>query len=153
MRVYLVQHGMAFSKEQDPERSLTEEGKEASRLVSQRLKAAGSEVFVIWHSGKTRARQTAEIFAENLQIPRRIMEHSNLAPKDSVEPIAEELRKMSHDLMIVGHLPFLSKLAGLLLTGDAEAEPVGFSNSGVVCLEQGEKTWQLRWALVPQLLK
>ncbi|MCK4829093.1 phosphohistidine phosphatase SixA, partial [bacterium] len=52
-------------------------------------------------------------------------------------------------LMIVGHLPHLSRLAGLLLTGDPENQVVEFINSGVVCLTGQDKQWTLSWAVVP----
>jgi phosphohistidine phosphatase len=56
--------------------------------------------------------------------------------------------------MIVGHLPFLSRLASTLLIGDETVALVAFRNGGVVCLERGEEKgrWRLTWAVVPELL-
>jgi len=70
LRVYLVRHGKAKSKEEDPERHLTERGAEEVRRVARFLAAAGIQVSKILHSGKTRARQTAEISNQGTQSKR-----------------------------------------------------------------------------------
>ncbi len=54
--------------------------------------------------------------------------------------------------MLVGHLPFLDKLAGLLLAGDPERNVISFTNSGVVCLEKEKYQWSVAWIIVPDLL-
>lgn len=61
MFVYLGQHGEAEREEVDPARPLTEKGRNDVRKVA--LFTAGAHVRVerIFHSGKLRARQTAEI--------------------------------------------------------------------------------------------
>jgi len=153
MRVYLIQHGKAKSKEEDPERGLSEEGLHETRRTAEAFGRMDPEVYVVWHSGKLRARQTAEIVAEALGIPKRIMEHSNLAPMDDVRIVAKELEGSGHNIAITGHLPFLSKLAGILLTGRDGPEPVQFRNSGIVCLELGEKGWNLPWAVTPDFFQ
>jgi phosphohistidine phosphatase len=149
MRVYLIQHGKAKSKEEDPARGLTEEGREETRKIAGFFGKKSPEVYVVWHSGKQRARETAEILAEGLGIPRRIMEHSNLAPMDDVKRAARELEGMEHNVVVAGHLPFLSRLTGFLLTGNEEMEPLKFYNSGMVCIEKTETGWQLQWAVTP----
>jgi phosphohistidine phosphatase SixA len=53
--------------------------------------------------------------------------------------------------MIVGHLPFLSKLTSRLL--GKEEEVVNFQQGGIVCLEKMEHLpWRIRWMVVPELL-
>ena len=55
--------------------------------------------------------------------------------------------------MIVGHLPFLGRLAALLLTGNADKEVVAFQFGCVVCLNgDDEVRWKLEWMMVPKLL-
>lgn len=55
--------------------------------------------------------------------------------------------------MIVAHLPFLSKLASLLLTGSESASTVAFKQGGIVCLERFEgQRWQVDWMIIPELL-
>jgi len=75
-----------------------------------------------------------------------------LAPLDDVQPLADELDGATADILIVGHLPFLARLAGALLTGNADACPVAFECSTAVCLERDDAGWYLRWALPPNLL-
>ena len=54
--------------------------------------------------------------------------------------------------MLVGHLPFLSRLVGLLLAGDPNRQVVKFENAGMVCLRSIEGEWSLSWVMLPRLL-
>jgi len=87
MFLYLVQHAKAFKKDEDPERGITDEGKDETRKLSQCLKRMNPDIHVIWQSGKKRARETAEIIGEELGCERRIMEHSHLEPTDLIAPV------------------------------------------------------------------
>lgn len=153
MRLYLVQHGSARPKEEDPERPLTEGGAAEVVRVAAHLAARYPRSLVrIVHSGKTRARQTAELLAERFA-DATVEEAEGLAPMDDAEVWAEPLAEEETDgTVLVGHLPHLSRLAGLLLAGDADRAVVGFRNAGIVCLERdGDGAWSLRWVLVPEL--
>lgn len=153
MRLYLVRHGQAHSKDVDPEQNLTEQGQRDVEKVSAFLRKQGLGVSVVWHSGKTRAEQTAKIIASAVVTDRGVSQHDGLAPNDPVAVIKQEILQSENDLMIVGHLPFLSKLASELITGDASADTVAFQAGGVVCLEPSqENTWMVRWLITPELL-
>ena len=155
MQIYLVQHGESKPEEIDPERRLTESGAQAVRNVADFLRRSGGvEVDAIWHSGKPRARQTAELLAPSMRAGERAaMHHDGLAPKDAVEPIKQELEQGDRNVMIVGHLPFLGKLAALLLTGSADNDVVAFQFGCVVCLKRDDAgKWRLEWMTVPNLL-
>jgi len=152
MTVYLMQHGEAKSEQEDPERDLTDRGALQARMAAERLGRLAPDIHVIWHSGKKRALRTAEIVADNLGIPKRVMEHTGLAPKDDAAPIARKLQKTGRDIMVVGHLPFLSRLASLLLTGSPEPEIVGFRYGAILCLEEQSGRWRVAWMLAPELL-
>ena len=67
MAIYLSQHGKSASKDVDPQRGLTREGAVEVTRVAEMLADAGVVVDVIWHSGKARASQSAEIFAASLR--------------------------------------------------------------------------------------
>lgn len=154
MTVYLIQHGRATSKEEDPDRPLTQEGRsEVSRMATHLGRTGGPAPSRIIHSGKTRARQTAEILAEDAGDGPVVEEVAGLAPMDDPAEWAERL-EASDSVALVGHLPHLARLAGLLLTGDPDARPVRFRNGGVVALEPDEEGdgWVLTWALVPELV-
>src|SRR5260221_11274244 len=63
MRVFLVRHGEARREEVDPERHLTDRGAEdVRRIAAQAVDDLGIRPARIVHSGKARARQTAEIW-------------------------------------------------------------------------------------------
>jgi phosphohistidine phosphatase len=150
MKLYLIQHGEAKSEAEDPERSLTTQGEEEVRgaaRVSKRLDIQASKVY---HSGKRRAHQTAEIIANALKLP--VESAQGLNPLDDVRPWAERISKETKDLIIVGHLPFLEKMVSFLLCGDETARLVLFRYGAIACLDQKEDgRWAVRWILTPEM--
>ena len=153
MKLYLMQHGEAMSKAEDPERPLNDAGRENAGKVAAFLAQAGIQIHQIRHSGKCRAEQTAVIVAEHLQSQDAVVAATGLNPNDDVQPIAETLQQETGNIMLVGHLPFLSRLAGYLLTGDTKCPIVQFNNAGVVCLESHEGIWTVVWSVVPEILR
>ena len=152
MNLYLVQHGESKSEEEDPERRLTDKGIGEAQKVARFLSALKLSVNAVWHSGKPRARQTAELVAEAIGASDRIEQQEGLAPKDKVGPTKKALEQSGGDVMIVGHLPFLGKLVALLVTGNEESEIVQFQFGSVVCLEQRDGKWRVAWMIRPALL-
>ena len=153
MKLFLAQHGEAVSKEKDVQRPLSNKGCLEARKMATFLRRARLKVPLIWHSGKTRALQTAEILAKALCVEGNVMMKQGLAPLDPIEQIENELQERQEDLMIVGHLPFLGRLVSRLLIGSDSPDLVSFQPGGVVCLERSEaKSWQIRWMVVPELL-
>ena len=53
--------------------------------------------------------------------------------------------------MLVGHLPFLSRLASYLVTGDPERPIFQFQNAGIVCLSRTGEGWAIKWSLSPRI--
>ncbi|UCH11099.1 MAG: phosphohistidine phosphatase SixA [Fidelibacterota bacterium] len=154
MYLYLVQHAEAQPKEEAPERPLSDKGRaEVSRVAEFIRDQTQVRVTRIIHSGKLRARQTAEILEDYLQTSGGITESDGLAPLDDPTMWVQRLKDTDADIVLVGHLPHLSQLAALLLTGDAEQPVVAFQMGGIVCLGRNEEgAWSLRWMLVPALL-
>jgi phosphohistidine phosphatase len=152
VQVYLVQHGLATSEEEDPARPLSAAGRAEVERVARAAAAAGVRPTSILHSGKTRAQQTAEIFAAHAKPAQGVRAVEGLGPRDDPQRVRERLERADAPLMLVGHLPHLARLAGLLLTGAPEREVVAFRNAGVVCLERREAGFALRWILTPELL-
>jgi phosphohistidine phosphatase len=152
MRLYLVQHGTAIAQEQDPQRPLAREGRQEIRKVARFLKPMGLTVDRVWHSGKARAWQTAQLYAEILIVRQELTARAGLNPNDDVAPLREELAAATENIMLVGHLPFLSKLAALLLTGRESPPVIAFRNAGVVCLARTEDNrWEVEWIVTPEL--
>ncbi len=154
MRLYLVQHGESNPEEVDPQRGLTDKGRADVEKVAAFLKPLSLTVQAVWQSGKNRATQTAETLARALAGSQPVVQHAGLAPMDPVGPIANAVSNISEDLMIVGHLPFMGKLASLLAAGSETADAVAFRQGGIVCLERDDKAvWRIRWMVTPDLLR
>lgn len=152
MAIFLVQHGQSLSKEQDPAKGISEKGtRETERMAEV---AAGYKVNIkrIIHSGKKRALQTAEIFNRYLAPVEGVKKEEGLKALDDVAVWSGKLDPDS-SLMLVGHLPFMEKLTGLLTTGNADITPMKFQNSGIVCLDQdhGSGRWFIKWSLMPNI--
>jgi len=153
MKLYLVQHAKAASKEIDPQRPLTEEGLRDIKKVAEFIKPLDLSVDYLWHSGKKRAAQTAEVLAGVIKVNKTLTGRGGLGPNDDVNVLANEFVSAMDDIMIVGHLPFLAKLASLLLTGSESADTVVFKQGGIVCLNRCEEDkWQIDWMVTPELL-
>ena len=149
MEIYLVQHGQAESKERHPERPLTPTGRSEAICVADLMAELDLGVGAIWHSGKLRAKQTAEIFAARLYAMEGVVEHEGLAPNDDPALMANALAGTETAVMLVGHLPHLSRLTSLFVTGDPTREIVAFRNAGVVCLGREGPGWRVRWMITP----
>jgi phosphohistidine phosphatase len=152
MELYLVQHGEAKSKAEDPQRPLTERGREEIQRVAAFAAKAGLEVSQIRHSGKRRAEETASILAEHLSPAEGVLAIPGLAPMDDVRPVAQALGKETAPLMLVGHLPFMDRLAGMLVTGAPNNSVVRFRMGGIVCLEGAGDDWAVKWVVRPELV-
>ena len=152
MALLLVQHGKCLSKEEDPERSLSEDGiDDVCRIADV---AEAYEVYVprIVHSGKKRARETAKMFAAVLTPSEGIDEIEGIDPMDNVSDFAETINP-NEDLMVVSHLPFLDRLTSFLITGSVDKSVFKFQNGGIVCLikEPENESWVIKWALMPDI--
>jgi len=141
-RAYLVRHGEAQREDVDPERHLTERGvEEVRRIATVAVDEVGVRPARILHSGKARARQTAEIWAG--LVGADVTETDGLTPNDDPAIWAERLESEGDGLMLVGHLPHLERLTGLLVTGDADRSVAGFAAGGLVALERDAGSWRV----------
>jgi phosphohistidine phosphatase len=152
MALYLVQHGRSLTKEQDPEQGLSAEGVSDVERIAGVARGYSVHVASINHSGKKRARQTAQIFASALNPVKGVEEISGLNPLDDVRATADRLNA-DDDLMLVGHLPFMERLTSYLITGNTDGLIFKFQNGGIVCMDQtpeGRK-WFIKWTLMPNI--
>jgi len=153
MRLYLVQHGDAVSKEVDPSRPLSEKGVSDIRNLANFLKGEFS-VPLLLHSGKARAQQSAAILAEALQQRITIEPFSGLSPNDPLETLISWLQGRSEDTLIVGHLPYLSRLVTRLVTKSANHAIVDFTPGTIVCIDiKPAFSGQILWMIQPDLLR
>ena len=152
MALYLVQHGKSLPKDRDPDQGLSEEGIAETRRMADLAKDHGVGVSQIRHSLKTRARQTAEIFAKALNPEKGIEEVSGIKPLDDVVEYATRIDP-EKNIMLVGHLPFMERMTSYLITGSADKPVFKFQNSGVVCLDKNAEgqSWVILWTLMPKI--
>jgi phosphohistidine phosphatase len=120
MELYLVQHGEAKPEAEDPERPLTERGEEAVRQMAAWAAQVGVRVVQIRHSGKRRAEQTAALLTERLSPAQGVIAVEGLKPIADPRPVVETLQSEHQPITLVGHLPFLSRLASLLVVENPE---------------------------------
>jgi phosphohistidine phosphatase len=154
MHSYLVQHGKARSAEEDPNRGLSDEGRQEVTRLAEFLQKLRLTVSLIHHSGKSRAYETAHILATSIRCTSGPCHTDGLNPGDDPATTVNFLNVYTDDILIVGHLPHLERLTSLLLTGNPDRRPVQFRNGGVVCLEKEQNgRWSLAWAIMPDLLK
>lgn len=152
MALFLVQHGRSLPKDKDPQQGLSEEGVAETERIAEVAKGYKVKVARIVHSGKTRARQSAEIYAKALEPGGGVTERSGLNPLDDVSVFAGTIDSTA-DCMFVGHLPFMERLTAYLLTGSTARVVFKFQNSGIVCLDKDPDSgfWAIIWTLMPRI--
>jgi phosphohistidine phosphatase len=136
MILCLVHHAAAVGPEVDPQRPLSTPGREHAAQLADRIKARGVVPAAIWHSGKLRAKQTAEAclvgcspFAEFKMI-------RGVRPDDPPEMLRDTLRGETRDVLVAGHIPNLSAVLELLAPG---RDP--FPLHGAVALRSDDEGW------------
>ena len=142
MRLILVHHGNAVGPEVDPQRPLSPRGREDVARLAADVAARGVKPDVIWHSGKLRAKQTAEAFWRSCNPFAEFSATRDLQPVDPPEWMRERLRGEARTIMIAGHYPHLPGLLSLLLGGSQT-----FPMNGVVALRSDDDgaTWTEEW--------
>ncbi len=153
MALYLVQHGKSMPKDIDPDQGLSDEGVAETQRIAEVAANYGVTVSDIKHSVKTRAHKTAEIFASALNPAGGISEVGGLKPLDDVIEFAASIDP-DDNIMLVGHLPFMQRMASYLVTGSSDKPVFKFQNSGIVCLSKDPDigSWVIIWTLMPHIV-
>ena len=148
MFVYLVHHGHALHPGDDPQRPLSRMGREHTDTVSRRAAALGVRPDVIWHSGKLRARQTADAYRRACN-PLTEFSATRWMQPDDPPRLADLLQVDTRDVMLVGHMPHLDRLLRRLVGPSPHAAPqaAAFPLNGMVAVERTETGWIERWRL------
>jgi len=152
MTLYLVRHGKARKGGKDRLRPLTARGVRDIKSVAAFLKPLRLRVTEIWHSDRVRAIQTTRIIVRAIGSGKMI-EQSDLGPDDSIIPTVRRSKGALGDLMIVGHQPFLGKLALNLLSVNTRREIIKLATSSVLALNNDEGKWVVQWLLIPVLIR
>jgi phosphohistidine phosphatase len=148
--LYLVHHGDAVGADVNPMRPLSDRGRIQVDTLAQEAAARGAHPEVIWHSGKLRARQTAEAYLRHCNPLAAFSATRGLQPSDPTNWIVDTVAGDTRQVMLVGHFPHLPRLLGRLISGNAEAGPAEFPLNGVVALEEMGGRWVEKWRVGPQ---
>jgi phosphohistidine phosphatase len=152
MSLYLVQHGKSLPKDVDPSQGLSEEGISETKRIAEVAASYEVNVSCINHSVKPRAQKTAEIFASALHPAGGILQVDGLKPLDDVAAYSGFIEP-DENTMLVGHLPFMERMAAYLVVGSADKPIFRFQNSGIVCLKKNPdiNSWIIAWTLMPNI--
>lgn len=154
MKLYLVQHGEAHSKTEDAERPLTKKGQRDVKALAKFLSLAAIKPDKIIHSGKLRAKQSAEILSNKIAPELTPESVGIINPDDDPKAFIWQDESWDHDTLVVGHMPFMSKLVSILVTETEAYKVVNFLPGSIVCVIRDEhQKWQIEWMLRPELLQ
>jgi phosphohistidine phosphatase len=157
MEIYLMQHGSALPKEQDPEEGLSPDGKARIHASGKALKKMGITFDVILSSPKKRSKQTASIVAEEVEFPPdKIIQTEKVKALTHPEETLAILSEYSGNqrVLIAGHLPSVAKVASWLLTKDSKAT-IEFERGGCCRIDVEDLSThagRLKWYLTPEQL-
>jgi phosphohistidine phosphatase len=143
----LVHHGDAVSPDVDPMRPLSSVGRAATDRLAGAAAGRGVKPDAIWHSGKLRARQTAEIFWKTCNPFASFTAERGLLPDDPPQWIRDRLTGEVRTVVVVGHMPYLPRLLALLTGGRDETGAASFPLHGCVALEADGDQWNEVWRL------
>ena len=155
LRLWLARHSEAVDPDaaaSDFDRSLTPAGRRRIASAVQWLIAREEPPELILHSPLVRARQTAEVIAEEVGVdPTSVRVEQRLAPGVSTEALLAHLsRTAAERVLCIGHQPDMSRCLAEMLGGGH----VQFSPGSIACVDfsgpilQGAGT--LRWMQDPR---
>ena len=151
MNLYLVRHADYVDESIDSRRPISESGREdILRVGKYAAENFRMDIKSISHSGKTRARQTAEYLRSCLNHPIETIEVSGLMPTDDPGDWRIRVQNEEEDIMLVGHLPFIADLTMWLLRDSGDTRLVNFATSQILCLERNDEgLWLYKWLVNP----
>jgi phosphohistidine phosphatase len=164
MNIFILRHGIAVERgtkgfEKDSERPLTGKGKRQLRTSAGAMKRMKLRFDLILSSPYKRARQTAEIVAEELKLKKRLKFSDALKSENDPESVIAEiagLKTTLENILLVGHEPYLSRLISMLISGN-DTMAMDFKKGGLCKLEMeksdGAPSAQLAWLLTPKLMR
>ena len=146
--IYLVHHADAVGPGVDARRPLSDRGRAAAFLLADEAVRRGVRPDAIWHSGKLRARQTAEIFWQLCHPAATLTAERGLQPADPPAWTRDRLIGDTRDLMLVGHMPHLARLLRLLAGEDPDTSARSFPLHGLVALDAADDdVWKEAWRI------
>ncbi len=153
MKLYLIRHAHAIDGADDVARELSKKGRGQAKALGKFLRAR--DLFApaaLWHSPLVRARETAELLAEHAKLEAKLVETTGLLPEDDPSDIAGRLtRTHLPALALVGHEPYMSALASLLVA-DEPTPCFAFRKGATLALEGVGRHWIVQWFVSPDVV-
>jgi phosphohistidine phosphatase len=141
--IFLVHHADALGPAVDARRPLSRLGHAQAEWLAIQARARNVRPVAIWHSGKLRARETAEYFLRLCNPFAWFKMMRGLQPGDPTTWMEEALALEEDDVLVVGHLPHLPALARQLAAVDVPLH-------GMICLERvDDGGYAERWRAQP----
>ncbi|MGH7950764.1 MAG: phosphohistidine phosphatase SixA [Limisphaerales bacterium] len=142
MNLYILRHGLAVEHgapgyKKDSDRPLTPKGRQRLRQIAKAIEAMGLNFDAIFSSPFLRAKQTAEIAAEELGLEKKPAFTNELTPNGNPKMLIEEINQLKSsqkNILLVGHEPYLSQLIGLLVAGNTNTT-IDLKKGGLCKLE------------------
>ena len=160
MDLYILRHGIAEEVNEtglDRDRVLTEEGIEKTRAAGKALRKLNLQFDAIFTSPFARARQTAEIVAEELGATDLLHCVDGLSADSSTGEALKSLQKVIRkhtSVLVVGHEPILSEMISFLLSGSPTLS-ITMKKGGfckLYCVRPEPGAARLDWLLTPKHL-
>jgi phosphohistidine phosphatase len=164
MELYILRHAIAVVRgaegiRHDSDRPLTDKGAAKLRRVVRGMSALGLSFDRVLTSPYLRARQTAEIVAEEMGAEEKLDHSPHLAPDGDLRALIAEIASRSagdDSILVVGHEPSLSQLISVLVSGDERTlltlKKAGLCKLAAQTLRYG-KCASLEWLLAPAQLE
>jgi phosphohistidine phosphatase len=161
--VYLVRHAFAGHRHatrwpDDAERPLTRRGAVRFRSAARGLRELVPQVDAVYSSPYARTWQTAELLHEEIGWPAAQpcpALAASRSPADAL-PFLRDLRG-PRSVALVGHEPYLSSLASLLVSGDERALRLELMKGALALVAFDDTaapgTGLLRWSASPRMLR
>lgn len=150
--IYIMRHAHALSVQEDPSRSLSEQGIENARKIGNFFKKNAIVINSIFHSSVARAKQTAEIVADEVGLQHTLTYFPFLDPDMDVTQLSNMIGQMGDKVLLVGHLPNLELLSNYLLTYDYQHSTLSYMPAGVAAFTIQENRCMLEWFVNPLLV-
>ena len=163
MNIFILRHAIAVERDDwngdEAARPLTPEGEAQQRKVCAAMKRLALRFDLILSSPYERAKRTAEIVAEELNLKKLLRFSGELQPEGNPKKLVRDIVAMEplpENLLLVGHEPYLSELISVLLTGKAKTE-IDFKKSGLCRLKTEHLDYDrcatLVWLLSPKQME
>jgi phosphohistidine phosphatase len=160
LELYLIRHGVAAERGEDypddSKRPLTSEGIARLRKEAKALSALDVSFDQILSSPLVRARQTADVFAEELKEKPSVALADALTPAGSPAAVIQELGKHMRKarIALVGHEPNMGELAAHLIGSKV---PLPFKKGAIARIDFSvfppKGKGQLVWFVTPRMLR